>query len=364
VAEHKDFGLSGVHRNLQLGKQGPQIKNNGDGTISATDLGGSALVNILGANAIADSHLVTKAQLDNVVAGSNAGVLTLGASADSSWTDGAVQSLTNTTTVTEAIDKLNESMENVRNNTFVKSVDATVDVASGGTPLTSTLTLTTVGNPNRYTIDWGDGNSDVSITDTTPSHTYENDAQSPFTVVVTAFNNNGAGEGSTASVSKTALVTLFTGDPVVDFAYFGASSGGSAITNHDAGDAQYLENTTTNIGGATIQYTIDWGDSQSDTVITDDTADGGSAGGRLAHTFDQVAETDQTFTTRVTLDSHSSALPASIPTNTTLVHKQYATHTPSLTASTTTGINQAATSGLPVTFTNTTEATIGSYADY
>jgi len=364
VAEHKDFGLSGVHRNLQLGKQGPQIKNNGDGTISATDLGGSALVNILGANAIAASHLVTKAQLDNVVAGSNAGVLTLGASADASWTDGAVQSLTNTTTVTEAIDKLNESMENVRNNTFVKSVDATVDVASGGTPLTSTLTLTTVGNPNRYTIDWGDGNSDVSITDTTPSHTYENDAQSPFTVVVTAFNNNGAGEGSTASVSKTALVTLFTGDPVVDFAYFGASSGGSAITNHDAGDAQYLENTTTNIGGATIQYTIDWGDSQSDTVITDDTADGGSAGGRLAHTFDQVAETDQTFTTRVTLDSHSSALPASIPTNTTLVHKQYATHTPSLTASTTTGINQEATSGLPVTFTNTTEATIGSYADY
>ena len=364
MAEHKDFGLSGVHRNLQLGKQGPQIKNNGDGTISATDLGGSALVNILGANAIAASHLVTKAQLDNVVAGSNAGVLTLGASADASWTDGAVQSLTNTTTVTEAIDKLNESMENVRNNTFVKSVDATVDVASGGTPLTSTLTLTTVGNPNRYTIDWGDGNSDVSITDTTPSHTYENDAQSPFTVVVTAFNNNGAGEGSTASVSKTALVTLFTGDPVVDFAYFGASSGGSAITNHDAGDAQYLENTTTNIGGATIQYTIDWGDSQSDTVITDDTADGGSAGGRLAHTFDQVAETDQTFTTRVTLDSHSSALPASIPTNTTLVHKQYATHTPSLTASTTTGINQEATSGLPVTFTNTTEATIGSYADY
>ena len=161
MAEHKDFGLSGVHRNLQLGKQGPQIKNNGDGTISATDLGGSALVNVLGANAIAASHLVTKAQLDNVVAGSNAGVLTLGASADASWTDGAVQSLTNTTTVTEAIDKLNESMENVRNDTFVKSVDATVDVASGGTPLTSTLTLTTVGNPNRYTIDWGDGNSDV-----------------------------------------------------------------------------------------------------------------------------------------------------------------------------------------------------------
>ena len=364
MAEHKDFGLSGVNRNLQLGKQGPQIKNNGDGTISVTDLGGSALVNVLGANAIAASHFVTKAQMDTVVSDSSADSLQLGASVDASWTDGAVQSLTNSTTVTEAIDKLNESMENVRNDTFVKSVDATVDVASGGTPLTSTLTLTTVGNPNRYTIDWGDGNSDVSTTDTTPSHTYENDAQSPFTVVVTAFNNSGAGEGSTASVSKTALVTLFTGDPVVDFAYFGASSGGSAITNHDAGDAQYLENTTTNIGGATIQYTIDWGDSQSDTVITDDTADGGSAGDRLAHTFDQVAETDQTFTTRVTLDSHSSALPASIPTNTTLVHKQYATHTPSLTASTTTGINEEGTSGLPVTFTNTTEATIGSYADY
>ena len=364
MAEHKDYGLTGVNQTIQLGKQGPHLKSNGDGTFNVVDSSGATLTKMGGLAATASTHFVTKAQMDNVVSGSSADVLQLGASADASWTDGAVQSLTDTTTVTEAIDKLNESIENVRNDTFVKSVDATVDVASGGTPLTSTLTLTTVGNPNRYTIDWGDGNSDVSITDATPSHTYENDAQSPFTVVVTAFNNSGAGEGSTASVSKTALVTLFTGDPVVDFAYFGASSGGSAITNHDAGDAQYLENTTTNIGGATIQYTIDWGDSQSDTVITDDTADGGSAGGRLAHTFDQVAETDQTFTTRVTLDSHSSALPASIPTNDTLVHKQYATHTPSLTASTTTGINEEGTSGLPVTFTNTTESSIGSYTDY
>lgn len=364
MAEHKDYGLTGVNQVVQLGKQGPHLKSQGDGTFSVVDSSGSTLTKMAGSNATSSTHFVTKAQMDGVVSGSSADVLQLGASADASWTDGAVQSLTDTTTVTEAIDKLNESIENVRNDTFVKSVDATVDVASGGTPLTSTLTLTTVGNPNRYTIDWGDGNSDVSITDTTPSHTYENDAQSPFTVVVTAFNNSGAGEGSTASVSKTALVTLFTGDPVVDFAYFASGAGGSAITNHDAGDAQYLENTTTNIGSATIQFTIDWGDSQSDTVITDDTADGGTAGGRLVHTFDQVAETDQTFTTRVTLDSHSSALPASIPTNTTLVHKQYATHTPSLTASTTTGINEEDTSGLPVTFTNTTESSIGSYTDY
>ena len=365
MAEHKDYGLTGVNQTIQLGKQGPHLKSNGDGTFNVVDGSGSTLTAMGGSNATASTHFVTKSQLDTVVAGSNAGVLTLGDSTDSSWTDGAVQSLTTGTSVTEAIDALNEGIENVRNNTFVKSVDASVTSgASGGAPLNSLLNITTVGNANRYTIDWGDGNTTTGTTDSTPSHTYTDNSNSPFDVTITAFNNQGSGTGSTATIVKSDFISLFTGDPVVDFAYFAASSGGSAITDIDAGSTYYLENTTTNIGSATIQYTIDWGDSQADTVITDDTADGGSAGGRLSHTFDQTAETERSFTTEITLDSHSTADASVIPTDDTLTIRQYATHTPEVTLDDNSGINETATNGHPVTFTNGTENTIGNYSTY
>ena len=117
MAEHKDYGLTGVNNTIQLGKQGPHLKSNGDGTFNVVDSSGATLTKMGGLAATASTHFVTKAQMDTVVSGSSADVLQLGASADASWTDGAVQSLTNTTTVTEAIDKLNESMENVRNDT-------------------------------------------------------------------------------------------------------------------------------------------------------------------------------------------------------------------------------------------------------
>ena len=365
MAEHKDYGLTGVNQTIQLGKQGPHLKSNGDGTFNVVDGSGSSLTKMGGGNATASTHFVTKSQLDSVVAGSNAGVLTLGASTDSSWTDGAVQSLTTSTSVTEAIDALNEGIENVRNNTFVKSVDATVTSgASGGAPLSTLLSTSVVGNANRYTIDWGDGSTTTGTTDSTPSHTYTDNTNSPFDVTITAFNNQGSGTGSSATIVKTAFVSLFTGDPVVDFAYFAASSGGSAITDIDAGSTYYLENTTTNIGGATIQYTIDWGDSQSDETITDNTADGGSAGGRLAHTFDQTAETERSFTTEITLDSHSTADASVIPTDDTLTIRQYATHTPEVSLDDNSGINESATSGHVVTFTNGTENTIGNYSTY
>ena len=360
MAEHKDYGLTGVNQTIQLGKQGPHLKSNGDGTFNVVDGSGSTLTKMGGSNATASTHFVTKSQLDSVVAGSNAGVLTLGDSTDSSWADGAVQSLTTSTSVTDAIDALNEGIENVRNNTFVKSVNASVTSgASGGAPLNSLLNITTEGNANRYTIDWGDGNTTTGTTDSTPSHTYTDNTNSPFEVTITAFNNQGSGEGSSATVTKSDFISLFTGDPVVDFAYFAASSGGSAITDIDAGSTYYLENTTTNIGSATIQYTIDWGDSQADTVITDDTADGGSAGGRLSHTFDQTAETERSFTTEITLDSHSTADASVIPTDDTLTIRQYETHSPELIYDDNSVINETANNGHVVTFTNGTENTIG-----
>ena len=171
MANVKNYGLVGVNRSLQLGKQGPKILGNADSdTFVFTAEDGATLTRVSGANAVSASDMVTKAQLDAVQSGtaSDGFELNLGdisSNGDGSWTDGAVQSLTNTTKVAEGIDKLNEALENVRNNTFVKSVDAATDVAAGGAPLTATLTLTTVGNPNRYTIDWGDGTTDTATSD-------------------------------------------------------------------------------------------------------------------------------------------------------------------------------------------------------
>ena len=67
----------------------------------------------------------------------------------------------------EAIDDLNEVIENKRNDTFVRTVDFTADQTVGGAGLTTTLTIVTEGNANRYTIDWGDGDVTTATPDST-----------------------------------------------------------------------------------------------------------------------------------------------------------------------------------------------------
>lgn len=162
MAQHKDFGLIGAGRNLQLGKQGPKFEGNADsGAITISNAGGSLVV-MKGANASSAEDFVTKAQLDSIggsiiTDGFSLQLGNISSNGDSSWTDGAVQTITNTTSVAESIDQINEALENVRNDTFVKTVDFTVDNDTGGAPLTSTLTINVTGNANQYEIDWGDG---------------------------------------------------------------------------------------------------------------------------------------------------------------------------------------------------------------
>jgi hypothetical protein len=67
VAEVKNYGLSGVHRTLQLGKQGPKLVGDADSnTFSVTGVDGVTLTTVSGANASANSHFITKSQLDSV----------------------------------------------------------------------------------------------------------------------------------------------------------------------------------------------------------------------------------------------------------------------------------------------------------
>src|SRR6056300_1143527 len=316
----------------------------------------------------ANQDAATKAYVDSQVSSGAVSTgmdITLGTPTDSSLvTDAMYKSFVTGTKVTDAIDDLNEAIQNVLNNTAVSNVDFTADSTSGASGLVVTLTITADGTPNRYTINWGDGTTDTAVSDSTPTHTYNTNVGSPFDVTVTAFNNGGSGSGSTETKTRTEYITIFTATPVVSFAAYAASSGGSAITQWDDGDTIYFENSTTNIGAATIQFTWDWGDSESDDVISDDTVNGGTAGGRIAHTFTASTEAEASRTVTLTLDSHSTALPADIPASDSNTYLIYDTHTPTVTLDDNSGVNEESTSGHVVQLTNTTEAGVGSYSTY
>jgi len=67
VAQHKDYGLIGVGRTLQLGKQGPVLVGNADtDTFTVTLQDGATLTTMGGANATDTEHFITKGQLDVV----------------------------------------------------------------------------------------------------------------------------------------------------------------------------------------------------------------------------------------------------------------------------------------------------------
>lgn len=277
---------------------------------------------------------------------------------------GAINDWEFSTNVTTAIDDLNELSQNVINNTAVANVDFTANATTGAQGLVVTLTITADGNPNRYTIEWGDGNTTTATTDSTPTHTYNTNVGSPFSVKVTAFNNSGVGKGSSVSKTRTDYITIYGPTPVVTFAAYAASSGGSPITQWDDGDTIYFENTTTNTSGATVQYTWAWGDGSSNDVISSDSSAGGVGGGRLAHTFTTSTEQEQSRTVTLTLDAHNVALPSDIPTDDSNTYKIYDTHTPEVSLDDNSGVNELATSGHRVTFTNNTESTIGNYSTY
>ena len=266
--------------------------------------------------------------------------------------------------ITADLTEVYETIENVRNNTYVKTVDFVSNITSGGAGLTATLNITTEGNPNRYTISWGDGDVTTGTTDSTPTHIYADSVGSPFDVQVTAFHNQGVGAGSSQSKTREDYISIFTANPVVSFVAYDALTGGSQVTTWNDGDTVYFQNTTTNTAGATIQYTWNWGDGSADDVISDNSVSGGSAGPRIAHTFSASTLTDVTRTVSLTLDAHDTMTQSLLPLNGSDSFKIYDTHTPDTTSDITTGINEELSNGLDVTFTNNTEATIGSYADY
>lgn len=341
---------------------------------TVTDFTSVSLASIQAADPVGDDDLVTKrffdANASNITDGTQ---LDLGAVADGSWTDGAYHGFTTGRSVTDAIDDLNETMENIRENTYVQSVDFTADSTSGSLGLTVTLTITTVGGgADEYDIDWGDGSVTSGTSDSTPSHTYNENSGSPYTVTVTA-RASGAVSGSTgsfASKTRTNYITIYTAEPVPNFFIYAAASGGSAITKTDNTNTVYLENTTTNTASATVTYEVDWGDTTT-SFISSDSAAGGVSGARLSHTYNNSATDDGStvgtgsgdtrYIIKLKLLSHNTADPAVIPATVQKNFDVYSTHTVeySVEGSTIRGINEEATNGFPVTFTNDTNTNPG-----
>ena len=243
-------------------------------------------------------------------------------------TDAMFKGFTSATKVTNAIDSINEALQNVLNSTAVSNVAFSSNMTAGGAGSAATLTITADGSPNRYTVNWGDGTTDSSLTDSTPTHTYSSNSGSPFDVSVTAFNASGSGDGSTETLVKTDFITIFTANPVAQFDLFRASSGGSALTGNDLyvieGQSLYMANTTTNMGSATANWTMNWGDGTSADTIANISAAGGTGGARLQHTWGSSTDSGtgrDTFT--LTLAGHQTANPAILPVTGTQLVKVY-----------------------------------------
>ena len=257
---------------------------------------------------------------------STANLMTLGTdvgNVEFQLNDGALQTFTAQTVVTTAIDELNEAMLNVFNNTFVRNVQFSANPETGGLGTTVTLTIVTEGNPNDYDINWGDGTVELGISNSTPSHAYTDNANTPFTISVTARNTNGYGAGSNTSLTRVDYVQIFAQNPEPEFKIYSVLTGGTTISEANTGQTIYMDNDSRNIPNTdiTAAYNIDWGDGSSQ-AITSKTNAGGDQGDRLSHVYSTDSGSGL-FTLTMSINAYSSAAPGLLPLSNTQVLKVF-----------------------------------------
>jgi len=353
---------------------------------TTTDFDSVTLSNLQVLDPVANEDAATKKYVDDEIAtvsggGGVTGIqVDLDNPTDSTFSDGAYLGLTTTTKVTDAIDELNEVLGNVQAGTYLKSVSFVADSTSISANDTVTLTITTTptaGANTRYTITWGDGNTDTGVSDSTPSHTYTSGGT--FSVTVKAFENDAGttdSAGSFATSTRTDYIVASTPAPVVSFQIHSSDdSASNVITSTDTGNTVYLQNNTTN-SAETATFDVDWGDGTTDTIASNG-VDGGVAGGRLAHTYTNASGDDGStvagsgagdtkYAIKLRLLTHPTANPSTFPQTATNNFEVYSEHTPlySVADSTIRGVNEESTSGFPVTFTNNTATNPGSNSDF
>ena len=352
---------------------------------TTTDFSNVTLSNLQVAEPVANDDAATKAYVDTQITsgGVTGDNIELRLPTDSTFSDGAYLGFSSETKVTNAIDELNEVLGNVQAGTYIKSTSFVADetAISAGDTVTLTITNTpTAGANTRYTITWGDGNTDTGTADSTPSHTYASGGT--YSITVKAFENDADttdSAGSFATSTRTNYIVASTAEPSLTFAMYAAASGGSPITTADSGDTVYLQNNCTNTSGATVTYDVDWGDGTENTISGDGVAGGSSANGgsRLAHTYTNSAADDGStvagtgtgdtkYAIRLRLLTHSTANPSVIPKTATNNFEVYSQHTPKvdIADSTVRGVNEESSSGFSVVFRNGTDTLPGSNSDF
>ena len=270
-------------------------------------------------NPTSNLEVATKQYVDNIEAQLGGNSIVVGPATDGAFAngkgstaEGAVMTIDANTKISDAVDKLNEVVYNVYKNNYVRDVSVTVGSGSlGGAPLTSTLSIVVTGNATHYDVNWGDGSYTNNTTDSTPSHTYTDNTNSPFDITVTARNSSALGEGNTASVTATDLITLYTGDPNAAFNIYNVSSGGATITEANINETIYIDNDTTNANDVVATFFVNWGDGSSNS-IANTSVDGGTQGGRLAHTYTSGTGTGSNTIT-LSINTHSTANPSALP---------------------------------------------------
>lgn len=280
---------------------------------------------------------------DNAGEGSAAQI---GTPTDGNFNDGAYTGFSNTTTISDAVDIINEVVENIRIDTFVKEVDFTSNVTSGNSPLSVQLTLSPTGNVNQYIISWGDGSSNTTTSSTSVDHTYNVLDGGQQSITVTATNTSGSGEGSETSKTRSDYISLATPTPIPSFSL--------ADDTIDSGDSVSL----TNNSQYADAYEISWGDGSANASLGSSGA-GTPGNGALTHTYTNSSG-DEFYT--ITLTATSSSNGEDVTTTDSVY--VYSTHTPSFTSNITSGNNEEASSGLPVRFTNSTSSSPGDNSDY
>ena len=261
----------------------------------------------------------TKQYVDNVSDQLNGNTIIVGVPSDGAWAnnkgaagEGGAVDIVYTDKISDAIDKLNEVTYNIYQNTYVRDVTFTVTSgAAGGAPLSSTLNIVTTGNPNLYDINWGDGSWSNNTSDSTPTHSYTDNTNSPFDVTVIAKNSGAKGSGNTATVTTADAIILYTGDPVADFEIYDATSGGNIITEANINQNVYIDNNTTNANGIVGTFFVNFGDSTTQ-VVSNTSVGGGPEGARLIKTYSAGTGTG-TNTISVSINTHSTADPAVLP---------------------------------------------------
>ena len=292
------------------------------------------------------------------VGGLTGNVISLGTPTDGDLTTNvAYNDWTTSTYVTDGLDDLNQVALNIANGTYVGQVDFSGTPVAGPSPQTVTFSGNLVGTADSYLWDFGDGNTATSGLNV--SHTYSNVSGGQFTVSLTAFNSDGTyqgnvslgAKGSVDTKTRTNYITLYTPNPAPSF----------TITDNsiDSGALAEINNTSTNV---TTSYELDWGDGAANTnpalgwtTLTNTYT---NAGGDEQYTIVLAGTSNTAGPTPVTVYSAPGTVSV------------YSDHTSQFSASATTVVNEEATSGGVVTFTNTvatdpgTTATFGSQQKY